>query len=82
MFASIFRAVLVGSDFSLHATGPTGTFKTSVAALAMQHYGVGFDSRRVPGAWSSTAKANAALQFTLKDAIFLIDDFCSTREPS
>jgi hypothetical protein len=75
MFAAIWRAVLGGSDSSLHAVGPTGTFKTSVAALAMQHLGAGFDSRHVPGSWSSTANANAAMQFTLKDALFLIDDF-------
>jgi hypothetical protein len=79
MFAAIWRAVLGGSDFSLHATGPTGTFKTSVAALAMQHFGAGFDSRHVPGSWSSTANANAAMQFTLKDAVFLIDDFVPRR---
>jgi hypothetical protein len=75
LFAAIWRSVLGASDFSLHATGPTGTFKTSVVALAMQHFGAGFDASHLPGAWSSTANANAALQFTLKDALFLIDDF-------
>jgi hypothetical protein len=75
IYASIWRALLGESDFSVHATGVTGTFKTSVSALAMQHFGAGFDARHVPGAWSSTANANAALQFVLKDALFLIDDF-------
>jgi hypothetical protein len=75
IYASIWRALLGDSDFSVHATGLTGTYKTSVSALAMQHFGAGFDARHVPGAWSSTANANAALQFVLKDALFLIDDF-------
>ena len=75
IYASIWRALLGDSDFSVHATGVTGTFKTSVSALAMQHFGADFDARHVPGAWSSTANANAALQFVLKDALFLIDDF-------
>ena len=75
LYNSIWRSVLGASDFSEHVAGPTGTFKTSVAALAMQHFGAGFDFRHVPGAWSSTANANAALQFVLKDALFLIDDF-------
>lgn len=75
IYASIWRALLGDSDFSIHATGLTGTFKTSVSALAMQHFGAGFDAKHVPGAWSSTANANAALQFVLKDALFLIDDF-------
>jgi hypothetical protein len=75
LFAAIWRSVLGASDFSLHATGPTGTFKTSVTALTMQHFGAGFDSAHLPGSWSSTANANAALQFTLKDTVFVIDDF-------
>ena len=75
IYASIWRALLGDSDFSVHATGLTGTYKTSLSALAMQHFGAGFDARHVPGAWSSTANANAALQFVLKDALFLIDDF-------
>ena len=75
IYASIWRALLGDSDFSVHATGLTGTYKTSVSLLAMQHFGAGFDARHVPGAWSSTANANAALQFVLKDALFLIDDF-------
>ncbi|MFZ0634213.1 MAG: hypothetical protein WA755_13535 [Candidatus Acidiferrales bacterium] len=75
IYAAILRAVLTSSDFSVHLTGPTGTFKTSVAALGMQHFGAGFDSRHLPAAWSSTANSNAALQFILKDAVLVIDDF-------
>jgi hypothetical protein len=75
LFAATWRSVLGTSDLSLHATGPTGTFKTSVTALAMQHFGAGFDALHLPGTWSSTANANAALQFTLKDAPFVVDDF-------
>jgi len=70
--------VLGPADFSEHIFGPTGTFKTCMAALAMQHFGAGFDSCHLPGAWSSTANANAALQFILKDALFVIDDFVAT----
>jgi hypothetical protein len=82
IYASVWRALLGDSDFSVHATGPTGTFKTSVCALAMQHYGAGFDALHVPGAWSSTANANASMQFVLKDALFLIDDFVPSGSPS
>lgn len=75
IYGAIYRAVLTSSDFSVHLTGPTGTFKTSIAALGMQHFGAGFDSRHLPAAWSSTANSNAALQFILKDALLVIDDF-------
>jgi len=75
VYAAIYRAVLGESDFSVHLAGQTGTFKTSIAALAMQHFGNKFDPRHLPAAWSGTANANAELQFILKDAPLLIDDF-------
>ena len=75
MYCATFRSVLGAADFSLHATGPTGTFKSSISALMMQHFGRGFDARHLPGSWSSTANANSALQFILKDSLFIIDDF-------
>jgi hypothetical protein len=75
VYSAIWRSVLGPADFSEHATGPTGTFKSSVFALAMQHFGSGFDGRHLPGSWSSTANANAALQFIVKDALIVIDDF-------
>jgi hypothetical protein len=75
MYGAAFRSVLGAADFSLHATGPTGTFKSSISALMMQHFGRGFDARHLPGSWSSTANANSALQFILKDSLFIIDDF-------
>ena len=75
IYAAIWRSVLTASDFSLHLTGPTGTFKSCVAALAMQHFGAGFDYLHLPGNWNSTANTNAHLQFVLKDSMFVIDDF-------
>jgi len=69
------RSVLGTSDISEHITGKTGTFKTSVAALAMQHFGAGFERKSLPGSWFGTANANSEKQFILKDALFLIDDF-------
>ena len=78
VYAAVWRSVLGPADFSEHIFGPTGTFKTCMAALAMQHFGAGFDSCHLPGTWSSTANANAALQFILKDSLFVIDDFVAT----
>jgi hypothetical protein len=75
IYAAIWRSVLAASDFSLHLTGPTGSFKSCVSALAMQHFGAGFDYQHLPGSWTSTANANAHLQFVLKDSLYVIDDF-------
>jgi hypothetical protein len=78
LLAAVYRAVLGETDFALHLTGPTSSFKTEAAALAQQHYGPGMDARHLPANWSSTGNALEALAFTAKDALLVIDDFCPT----
>jgi len=72
---AVYRSVLGPSDFSLHACGPTGVFKSETAALFQQHFGAGLDSRHLPGSWSSTGNALEALGFAAKDAVLVVDDF-------
>jgi len=74
-WCSIWRAVLGAVDFSL---GPTGVFKTELLALLQAHYGAGFNSRNLPGSWSSTANFLRLQAFTVKDGVFSIDDFVPT----
>jgi hypothetical protein len=78
LLAAIYRAVLGDTDFALHLAGPTGCFKSEVAALAQQHFGPGMDARHLPANWSSTGNALEALAFTAKDALLVVDDFCPT----
>lgn len=75
VFAATFRAPLGEANFSVGLVGPTGVFKTAFAAAQMQHFGAGFDASHLPGAWASTANSLELLAFTLKDALFVIDDF-------
>jgi hypothetical protein len=75
LLAAVYRAALGGSDFALHLSGPSGAFKTELAALAQQHYGAGLDARHLPGSWSSTGNSLEALAFAAKDALFCVDDF-------
>jgi hypothetical protein len=70
-----YRAVLGECDVSIHYAGPSGVFKTEIAALTMQNFGAGFDSRHLPGNWSSTANATEGLAFAAKDMVLVIDDF-------
>jgi hypothetical protein len=70
-----YRAVLGRSDFSVHFCGPSGAYKTELAALVQQHHGAGFDSRNLPANWSSTANATEGLAFAAKDMVLVIDDF-------
>jgi hypothetical protein len=72
---AIWRSVLGDVDFAEQLSGPTGVFKSALAALGQQHFGEGFDATHLPASWISTANANAGLQFTAKDALLVVDDF-------
>ena len=67
-------ASLLEPDFALYLTGPTGSLKSELAALAQQHFGR-FDRKHLPGSWSSTENAIEAILFTLKDMLAVVDDF-------
>lgn len=69
------KACIGPSDFAVHATGRSGSFKSEVTSLLQSHYGKGMDARNLPGSWSSTANAIEALAYRVKDALFVIDDF-------
>jgi hypothetical protein len=75
LYAAIWRSVLGEADFGELLVGRTGVFKTALVALAQQHFGPGFDALHLPGSFNNTANANAALQFAMKDALFVVDDF-------
>lgn len=75
ILGTTFRCVLGNTDFSVHLTGPTGAFKTAMAALHQQSFGKGMDANSLPGNWSSTANALEALAFAAKDVVFVIDEF-------
>jgi len=77
LWAGIFRAPLAIAyplDLSLWMEGPTGTLKSSQAAVALSHWGP-FDRTNLPGAWSSTANSLEKRAFSLKDALFVVDDY-------
>lgn len=61
-------------DFSLWIYGPTGSMKSTLAALALCHFG-GFDRRTLPGSWFSTVNSLEKLCFTLKDSLVVVDDY-------
>lgn len=75
LVAAVYRCVLKASDFTIHIAGPSGAFKTSLAALLQQHFGPEMDERNLPGSWSSTANALETLAFAAKDALVVVDDF-------
>lgn len=48
VLGGVYRAPLGDVDFSLHLNGPSGTFKSELAALAQRHFGADFDARSLP----------------------------------
>jgi hypothetical protein len=75
LLAGVYRAVLGKVDFSLFLTGPSGTFKTALAALCQQHFGAGMDASGLPGSFTSTGNALEGMAFAAKDAVLVVDDF-------
>lgn len=75
LFLGVYRAVIEGADFALYLAGLTGVRKSELAALALQHFGKGLDSRHLPGNWSSTGNSLEVLAFAAKDALIVVDDF-------
>ncbi len=78
ILGAVFRAPLGEADFSLHLAGPTGVFKTELAALAQQFWGEKLDARHLPASWAGTGNSLEALAFVAKDALLVVDDFAPT----
>jgi hypothetical protein len=77
VFGATFRAPIDGTDFSLHIHGPTGSFKSELAALFQQFLGAAMNARNLPANWWSTANSLEALAFAAKDVLMVVDDFCA-----
>jgi hypothetical protein len=77
LWAAMFRAPLASAcplDSSLWLEGPTGSLKSTLAALYLSHFG-SFSETSLSGSWSSTANQLERRAFILKDAPFVIDDY-------
>jgi hypothetical protein len=80
IWAAMFRAPLAAVypvDVSVWIEGSTGSLKSTLAGLAMGHFGP-FDRTHLPAAWSSTANQLERAAFLVKDAPFVIDDWAPT----
>jgi hypothetical protein len=80
LFAACYRAPLVSAfpqDLSLWIEGKTGSLKSTLTTLFLNHFG-DFDRGHLPGAWSSTSNQLERRSFLLKDSVFVIDDYAPT----
>ena len=79
LMLSAYRAALGEVDYSLHLAGPTGLGKTTLAHLAVSHFGAGLGSKDQTN-FESTAYAVEREAFALKDQLLLLDDYLGTSE--
>jgi hypothetical protein len=78
LLGAVYRAPLAEAspvDFALHLTGPTGAFKTELAALAQAHFGAAFHGKCLPASWADTANMLEKKAFLAKDTVLVVDDF-------
>lgn len=69
----LFRQAGISVGFSLFLVGKSGTFKSTVAALFLCHFG-DFSKDHLPGSFMSTANSLERLANTLKDLLLVVDD--------
>jgi hypothetical protein len=78
LLASVYVAPLGeamgGLPFTTWVHGSTGNLKSTIAALAQQHFGAGFSLTSLPGSYFSTDNAIEALLHRAKDVLCTVDD--------
>ena len=68
-----FRQAGCEPAFVTMLTGPTGTMKSTLAALALCHFGQ-FTAKSLPGDFNATRNALEGRGFALKDTLMVVDD--------
>jgi len=78
LWATMYLAPLsdiLNPAFTLFLVGHSGSFKSTVCALALNHFGEKFDEFHLPAAWRDTQNKLEKLLFLAKDLPLVIDDW-------
>jgi hypothetical protein len=76
LLAAVYRAALpLPPVCTTWLYGRSGTLKTAITAVKQQHYGRTLGPQNLPGNWTSTANALESQAYTLKNAVFTVDDY-------
>jgi hypothetical protein len=67
--------------FTLWVVGPSGSFKSTLTALALSHYG-DFDVRTLPASWRDTANYLEKQMALAKDIPLVVDDWAPAQDMS
>ena len=82
LLGQVYRAVLGHNPWVLALVGPPGSYKTSVAAKAMHHFGEQWEHSKPASSMSGNGDTLNTLRFKLhnaKDCLYWADDFAPTR---
>lgn|GEM_PF-959935 len=82
LWASMYRAPtseFLYPGFTLFLLGITGLFKSTMAALALSHFG-DFTTDTLPTGWTSTDNSLEKISFYAKDVPLVIDDYAPERD--
>lgn len=77
LWASMYLAPLssaLNPAFTMWCVGPSGSFKSTISALALCHFGY-FNYKQLPGSWDATGNRLEYLLFLAKDVPLIIDDW-------
>lgn len=77
-----YRAALGHNEWVLTLVGPPGSYKTSLAAKTMHHFGERWDHKKPASSMSGNGDTFNALRFKLhnaKDTLYWADDFAPTK---
>lgn len=83
LWAAMFLAPLrelINVAFALWVFGASGTMKSTYAALALNHFGVGFDDKHLPAGFADTANRLEQKAFVVKDMPLIVDDFAPQKD--
>jgi hypothetical protein len=78
LLASVYRAPLGEAapiDHGVFLAGQTGSRKSEAAAIALAHFGRGFNARNFPANWDDSESDLEAKGHAAKDCLYPIDDF-------
>ncbi|MEW6771236.1 MAG: DUF927 domain-containing protein [Bacillota bacterium] len=78
LWAAVWRAptaCLVYPTLTLFPYGQTGSYKSTIAALVLSHFGGPFNKDSLPADWIASENSLEKLCFLCRDALLVIDDF-------
>jgi len=78
--SEILRIAGIEPSFLTYLWGASGTFKSTILALLLSHYG-NFGPRGLPASFRDTSKSIEEMAFQSKDVLLVVDDLYPAKNP-